>query len=60
MSMKRGKGFKYSSFQRSKLLNYFNIHSMDMKRYMLFIFSYYVKWVGERSEIVRVGRGRYE
>jgi hypothetical protein len=33
---------------------------MDMKRYMLFIFSYYVKWVGERSEIVRVGRGRYE
>jgi hypothetical protein len=45
--------------ETGRLLNYFNIHNMDMKRHMLIYFSFRCKRIGERSEIGKLDHGRF-
>jgi hypothetical protein len=45
--------------ETGRLLNYFNIHNMDMKRQMLIYFPYRCKRIGERSEIGKLDHGRF-
>jgi hypothetical protein len=44
--------------KRNRLLNCLNMHSMDMKMYMLIFLFIHVWWVGERNKLARLGRGK--
>jgi hypothetical protein len=47
--------------EKGRLLNYFNMKNMDMKYWHgLICLSYPCKWIGERNEVIRIGRGKYE